>query len=56
MLKRQIVNQELEGRRDGMESDSQEECECTVMLESDGTIKWRAKKQPLRSCWFINNS
>ena len=49
MLKRQIVDEEQEGRRDGMESDSQEE-------ESDETIKWRAKKQPLRSCWFINNS
>ena len=31
MLKRQIVNQELEGRRDGMESDSQKECNSTVM-------------------------
>ena len=31
MLKRQIVDQEQEGRRDGMESDSQEECDSTVM-------------------------
>ena len=31
MLKRQIVDQEHEGRRDGMESDSQEECDSTVM-------------------------
>ena len=31
VLKSQIVDQEQEGRRDGMESDSQEECGSTVM-------------------------